>query len=244
MPLEVKTPLHGKLTLSDKTLGAMVEVIDESEKYGVEHGVTFCQRDDTIDPDSTCKGGQCAVGVPHCPPGTKKVGDFHTHPNTMNQKGYAIPSPGDHLHSLLAGDKLNCIWGQQDGKVACESPVRETGDQEKKSLIERFDELRSAMKRVATSTPIGPEDRADLTELAEDLSGHYSRVAVTDRAGLVEAKGKVVEEEAVVSLRDRVIEYDRTYSLSELKDRAKQAGLSTSGDKKELCRKLIGAGAI
>jgi len=242
MPLDIKTPLYGKLALSDKTLGAMVEVTDESEKYGVEHGVTFCQRDGDIDPDSTCKGGQCAVGIPHCPPGTKKAGDFHTHPNTLNQKGYAIPSPGDHLHSMLAGDKLNCIWGQHDGKVVCESPVRETGDQEKRSLIERFDELRSAMKRVATSTPIGPEDRADLTGLAEDLSGHYSKVAVTDRAGLVGAKGKVVEIK--VKARASLEECLTYFSREELTERARKAGLSIEGGKRELSERLIAAGAV
>ena len=41
-----------------------------------------------------------------------------------------------------------------------------------------------------------------------------------------------------------VVEYDRQYSLSELKSKARAAGVSISGDKKALCRKLMDAGVL
>ncbi|MBA7529657.1 hypothetical protein ES705_21855 [subsurface metagenome] len=39
-----------------------------------------------------------------------------------------------------------------------------------------------------------------------------------------------------------VVEYDRRYTLEELREMAKQAGLSASGSKKEIAAKLIGGG--
>jgi len=41
-----------------------------------------------------------------------------------------------------------------------------------------------------------------------------------------------------------VVECDRQYSLSELKSKARAEGISTSGDKKALCRKLMDAGVL
>ncbi|GAH99991.1 unnamed protein product [marine sediment metagenome] len=41
-----------------------------------------------------------------------------------------------------------------------------------------------------------------------------------------------------------VVDYDRKYSLSELREKAKQAGLSASGSKKEIATRLIAKGVV
>lgn len=48
-------------------------------------------------------------------------------------------------------------------------------------------------------------------------------------------------EEPVIEYSEEIIECDRNHTLAELKAKAKQAGLSTGGDKKTLCTKLISA---
>jgi len=55
--------------------------------------------------------------------------------------------------------------------------------------------------------------------------------------------GKLAPAEAETA-RLTVADYDRQYSLSELQSKARAAGISTSGDKKTLCRKLMDAGAF
>lgn len=234
MPLGINTPLHGKLTLSDKTLEAMLKGIDDSYKYGIEYGVPFCQIDEVIDPDSTCEGDECSVGVARCPEGTEKVGDFHSHVNTLDQKGYAVFSPADHLMSLLGESKLDCVWGQQDNKVMCESIAREATPGEKMALADRFDQLQDIMQKVAMGVPISLDDRTELIKLAHQLDDHFTEVATTDRAGLAEAKAKV-------SSLEQSLTY---YSHKELTERARKAGISTEGGKRHIAERLIAAGVI
>ncbi|MBA7701810.1 hypothetical protein ES703_110556 [subsurface metagenome] len=50
------------------------------------------------------------------------------------------------------------------------------------------------------------------------------------------------DEEEPIEYSQEVIDYDRNHSLKELKTMAAEAGLSTSGDKKTLAKKLLGGG--
>jgi len=55
--------------------------------------------------------------------------------------------------------------------------------------------------------------------------------------------GKPAPAEAETA-RLTVVDYDKQYSLSELKSKARAAGVGTGGDKKALCRKLMDAGVL
>lgn len=48
------------------------------------------------------------------------------------------------------------------------------------------------------------------------------------------------EEEEPIVYSQEIIDYDRDHSLKELRAMAAEAGLSTSGDKKTLAKKLLG----
>jgi len=80
----------------------------------------------------------------------------------------------------------------------------------------------------------------DVTDLKRTLAETYPPKPVAK----IPTVGVMRGEEPVIEYSEDVIECDRNHSLTELKARAKEAGLSTRGDKKILCTKLIEAGLL
>ncbi len=77
----------------------------------------------------------------------------------------------------------------------------------------------------------------DTTELKNALVEAYPPNPVAKSS-----VGRVMRgEEPVIEYSEEIIECDRNHTLAELKTTAKQAGLSTGGDKKTLCAKLMSA---
>jgi len=77
----------------------------------------------------------------------------------------------------------------------------------------------------------------DTTELKKVLAETYPPSPRASPPVLRVMRG----EEPVIEYSEEIIECDRNHTLAELKAKAKQAGLSTGGDKKILCTKLISA---
>ena len=69
---------------------------------------------------------------------------------------------------------------------------------------------------------------------ALDSGAYYVYAASTGKPAPAEAE----------TARLTVVDYDKQYSLSELKSKARAAGVGTGGDKKALCRKLMDAGVL
>lgn len=69
----------------------------------------------------------------------------------------------------------------------------------------------------------------------------FGRFAIADvKAMLAEEKPRVIPSAKPMT----VIDCDKRYTLSELKTKARALGISTSGDKKTLCSKLMAAGVV
>lgn len=234
MPLEVRTPLFGKMVLSDRTLTSMLDVIDKTFKYGEEWGMPFCKTDAVIDPGETCEGDDCSVDIQPCPPGTEKVGDFHTHTTTEDHRGYAHPSIIDSAGDLIQGSKLACIWGRYDNEVNCRSLSREPTTAEKEEVDRQFRATEGQLRQIALGMPLSPEDLKRVRALNTLLDKYFAEVLRTDRAGLSEAMAKPRSLEDCLTF----------YSHKELAERAKRASISTEGGKKELCKKLLEAGVL
>ena len=231
MTLRISTPLNGDLVLSDRTLTSMLNAIDQTFKYSNEEGLSFCKIDEIIDPGEICEGDSCSVDIQGCPEGTEKVGDFHTHPNTWQRRGYAHPSITDSAEGLIAGSKLTCIWGQQDNYVACRSPVRKLDPKEKTIIESVYDQITSILPKILAEQELSPKEMAKIHEFNELVTELSREVLLTDRAGLAEARLKVRSFEDCLTY----------YSHKELAERAKKAGIGSEGGKKELCRKLMEA---
>lgn len=231
MPLEVRTPLFGKLVLSDRTLTAMLDVIDKTFKHGEEQGLPFCKTDDVIDPGQLCEGDACSVDITPCPEGTEQIGDFHTHTSTADYRGYAHPSVIDSAGDLIRGSKLACIWGRYDNEVNCRSLTREPTTAEKEEVDKQFRATEGQLRQIAFGIPLSPEDLKRVRALNMMLDGYFAEVLRTDRAGLSEAMAKVRSFEDCLTF----------YSHKELTERAKKANISPEGGKRELCKKLLEA---
>ena len=234
MPLEVKTPLFGKLVLSDRTLSAMLDVIDKTFKYGVEQGLPFCKTDAVIDPGQVCEGSNCSVDITPCPPDTEQVGDFHTHPSIGEQRGYSYPSIVDSADDLIRGSKLACIWGRYDNEVNCRSLSRDPTTAEKDEVGRQFMAVEPQLQQIVHGIPLSPDDLVRVRALNIRVGSYFAEVLRTDRAGLSEAIAKVRSFEDCLTY----------YSHKELTERAKRANISPEGGKKELCKKLLAAGVL
>ena len=234
MPLEVKTPLYGTLVLSDKTLRRMLDIIAQTYKTSIEFGLAFCKEDNTIEPGEICEGDGCSVEVPGCLESTERVGDCHTHPNTIWARGYGYHSITDSMSDLLARAKLSCIWGQQDNIVSCRSLTRQPSNKELTTLRQQFIEALPILEKIRTKVPIVPSELEKVRILDAKVSDYSKEVLKTDRAGLEEAKTRVKSFEDCLTY----------YSHRELVERTKKAGISSEGGKKELCRKLLALGVL
>jgi len=81
----------------------------------------------------------------------------------------------------------------------------------------------------------------DTTELKRILNEAFP--PVQPKHSPKAATTKIIrDEEESIEYSQEVIDYDRDHSLKQLRAMAAEVGLSTSGDKKTLAKKLLGGG--
>jgi len=103
-----------------KKVCEMEDLIDQTAEDGYERGFSVCMDPATDEPYTTspCKGGECSVTLPRCPPKYMlEVGSFHTHP------GGSGFSAGDLLNNIRRKSLIACL-GYRLGRVnhiECES---------------------------------------------------------------------------------------------------------------------------
>lgn len=75
------------------------------------------------------------------------------------------------------------------------------------------------------------------TDVAETTTTFYANTLEEARTKLVEKRELFAKPSAM-----SVVDYDRRYTLKGLREKARQAGLSSSGSKKEIAARLIAKG--
>ena len=77
----------------------------------------------------------------------------------------------------------------------------------------------------------------DVTELKKILAETYPPKPTAK----ISVMPIIYGEKTPIEYSEEIIDCDRNHTLNELRAKAKEAGLSTSGDKKALCTKLLSA---
>lgn len=228
MPLNFKLD-DQEFTLSNECLFAVADTLERTKVK--ERGRMLC-RDFVKKADGKMElvgeimpgrehiGGRGSITERNCP-GAVGVGHFHTHPT-----GSSDPSWWD-AYSIIANSYhaartwLGCRGATEDQMVQCNTVKRLPTKTE-------LQELRARHRRMKyTRAEADPEIRKHLTE-------PYKLPAKQIPNFIFE----------VPEYPEYLVECDRQHSLVDLKDMAREASLSLSGDKKELCRKLIEAGIL
>lgn len=127
-----------------------------------------------------------------------------------------------------------------DLKPAGVAPEIATGtrwQQAQAQAIARIEEIESEWVAKRFSGPTKEQQDRIYSAIADTAKEYGVPESTLQRAVLWEARAAGAKPASLTA-----VEYDRQYSLSELKSKARAAGISTSGDKKALCRKLIDAG--
>lgn len=238
MPLVLHTFLDGDFTLKDETLEAMLTAIDRTYKERREFGLAFCVKPGEREamPSTLCEGTWCSVEEPECPPGTERIGDFHTH-----AEAYGDPSLEDYLmllgYAVKGGTGIGCIWGRENNSFRCIAPKEKPTLGKYIKFREIYDRNKSFLEEweLTGREPINGR-RRELAGLERETSAYFETIYRCDRAALAEAKGrptKLTLEECLTF-----------YSHTQLARRAREAGLSAEGGKRAICERLMRAGIL
>ncbi len=214
MPLDFRLD-HNDFTLSDECLDAMARVLKKTRVK--ERGFMLCAESPSapIYPSSDRIGGANSIKVRDCRGQGRGivVGAYHTHPDST-----CAPSWYDAFALIRRAfgcqrPTLGCRAGTKDKTVRCEA-VKETP-----TLVEVNYFLSKRKGRAGTLATTDPEICAHLTEpIMFPISW---------------------KPEPKKTTRETVVDYDRNHSLEELRKMCRDKGVTVSGDKKTLARRLI-----
>lgn len=214
MPLTMRLD-DQEFTLSDESLMAMATSLARTRVK--ERGFSLCQ-DTEITPSFEHLGGRGSINERNCL-GRPRVGYYHTHPTGPSRPSwwdaYSIVSASYRANS----PSLGCRGAIEDGIIRCDT-VKKAPDL---VTVLELKGKRAAMRYTAA------EDDPEIWRHFTEPHTIWAR----DILAPVE-----------VPYPRYLVECDRQHTLDELKSMARTAEISPSGDKKELCRKLIGAGVI
>ena len=225
MPLKLTlTPEHER-ELTDEVLVKMGEVTLHTKR--AERGFALCYKEGKVVPSTEHIGGPGSISYRNCR-GLEKAGSFHTHPAPSNSR----PSWWDGA-SCLRNSRLyetywvSCVGSPGDGLLRCFTPKAAPDP----GLVERlWKERRRHHHQYMEEDPF-------MARLHREIANF----AVRDIPQMVEVPVPVL---AAAPYPRSLVECDRSHTLTELRDMARGGGLSPSGDKKELCRRLIQAGIM
>lgn len=235
-------------SLSREAIKAILDAQKDSKEDEMERGFFLCRKNATLYPGTHCIGSLCGVVLRDCAVmDMPQSGLFHTHGATT-----AWPSAGDLLnsfyHALTAPDD-QWIDIRSGGEGVHFSYIAVTP--EHKDLFEEIWGRLHRMYRekvkpaydVWEKTGVMPENGAwaneDFIRNKLEKQLFISHLIAIPRLMLFLARPDVVEV-----TREQVLLCDELYRLDELKTLARRHGLSASGDKKTLCRRLVAEGVL
>jgi len=148
---------------------------------------------------------------------------------------------------LISGKRLRLPSDTLDSLLWPQAPVKEEGVMpyrpNQKELLELIESVEAC--------------GGDATELRRELDAlepEVKRAPQTRRGSRVEEKEETTEERLIRRVGylfpnnkppfEKILDYDRRFTLKELREQCREAELSVSGDKKELIAKLVAKGIL
>ena len=247
-------------------VGGMLERISESGVDGRERAISFCgDGNELLFPGGL--GKPYTVAVPECPPDKERIGTFHTHPQGEE---FSEKSVGDWRNCFEFRDSVSCLGYQVTGsggvkrkEIACHTidvghpeyeefrdkilPIAHEGAVYGRELTRRYEEEKQEATDEEYDKYMSYRDAISDLMIEGRKKGiikHCTPSILYERLRIPDVKAMLAEEKPPVIPKLTVVECDSRYSLSELKVKARASGISTSGDKKSLCSKLMAAGVL
>ena len=243
---------------------AMELLTDRTERTGVEHAVTICSTPAGYRVTEPCSGTACSANPPECLAGERHVADVHTHPGYGN-RDFSLQ---DYVHAIHHGLSLHCVASKgrkvqitprgdievKENVIKCERLDRIKGAELRPSLDAARNFERDLIQKYQGGPVSSPEyeryselrqkwlEEADKLKFRRSCDvpawfGAWERV--TERKLTAPAPPPPAPPASARPSPSTVGECEDMFTRPDLEQALKAYDLSTSGSKRELCRRLV-----